>query len=90
MKIKTLEERKKLICELFQDDMYVPMKEKELAVFLRVGAEDREILKQALTELLAEGKIEISKRGRYTIAQPKKEEAIVGTFISHPKGFGFV
>ena len=88
---KKLEERKNLICELFRDDMYVPMKEKELAIFLRVGAEDRDALKKALTELLAEGRIAISKRGKYTIAQPEKaEEAIVGTFISHPKGFGFV
>ena len=28
-----VEKRKKLICELIADDMYVPMKEKELAAF---------------------------------------------------------
>lgn len=91
MQDKQLEQRKNLICELLQDDMYVPMKEKELAVFLRVAAKDRDALKQALNELLAEGRIAISKRGRYTAAVREKEkEALIGTFISHPKGFGFV
>lgn len=91
MERKQLEKRKNLICELLQDELYVPMKEKELAVFLRVGAEDRAALKQALTELLEEGRAEMTKRGRYILPQPKKEpEAITGTFISHQKGFGFV
>lgn len=91
MQNKQLEQRKNLICELLQDDMYVPMKEKELAVFLRAAAEDRAQLKQALNELLTEGRITVSKRGRYTIAVPEQqEEAIVGTFIGHQKGFGFV
>ena len=35
------EKRKKLICELVQDELYVPMKEKELAAFMQVKKEER-------------------------------------------------
>ena len=31
------EKRKKVICDLVKDDFYVPMKEKELAMFLQVA-----------------------------------------------------
>ena len=37
--------RKNLICELMEDALYVPMKEKELAIFLQTAKEDREELK---------------------------------------------
>lgn len=82
------EKRKKLICELVNDKFYVPMKEKELAAFMQVRPEEREELKTILNELLMEGRLQISKRGKYS----KGEEGggLVGTFISHPKGFGFV
>ena len=59
------EKRKKLISELVEDTRYVPMKEKELAVFMQVRPEDRRELTRALEALLAEGKIEQTKRGRY-------------------------
>ncbi len=82
------EKRKNLICELVNDKFYVPMKEKELAAFMQVRSEEREELKTILNELLMEGRLQISKRGKYS----KGEEGggLVGTFISHPKGFGFV
>ncbi len=82
------EKRKNLICELVNDKFYVPMKEKELAAFMQVRPEEREALKTILNELLMEGRLQISKRGKYS----KGEEGggLVGTFISHPKGFGFV
>ncbi|MEI3212380.1 MAG: ribonuclease R [Lachnospiraceae bacterium] len=82
------EKRKNLIYELVNDKFYVPMKEKELAAFMQVRPEEREELKTILNELLMEGRLQISKRGKYS----KGEEGggLVGTFISHPKGFGFV
>lgn len=80
--------------DLMKSEYYVPMKEKELAIMLQVNPEDRPDLKKALEELLAEEKIQISKRGKYTLFDEKeaakKREALVGTFISHNKGFGFV
>ena len=56
MNKEALEKRKKLIIELFEDEMYVPMKEKELAMFLQVKKEDRDDLRLVLDELLQEGK----------------------------------
>jgi len=82
-----LEKRKKMICELMEDKRYVPMKEKELAVFLQVKPEDREDLKQVLEELLHENRIQITKRGRY---QKPEENFPTGSFVAHARGFGFV
>lgn len=84
---RTLEEKKKIIYEFICDTRYVPMKQKELAIVLQVSRERRQELTQALNELLAEGKLELSKRGRYSKAE---EKTVVGVFTSHGKGFGFV
>lgn len=81
------ERRKKLICELVEDELYVPMKEKELAAFMQVKPEERADLKLILDELLKEGKLQLTKRGKYLKGQ---ETGLVGTFISNAKGFGFV
>lgn len=79
--------RKKMICELMEHPLYVPMKEKELAVFLEVTPEERPALKEILTELLKENKLQISKRGKYSKGE---QQILTGTFVSHAKGFGFV
>ncbi len=79
--------RKKVICDLVNDPLYVPMKEKELAVFLQVAKEDREELKAVLGELLAEGKLTLTQKGKYRKADGS---ILTGTFIGNAKGFGFV
>ena len=84
---RTLEEKKKIIYEFICDARYVPMKQKELAIVLQVSRERRQELTQALDELLAEGKLQLSKRGRYSKAE---EKTVTGIFTSHAKGFGFV
>ena len=33
--------RKNLICQLVEDECYIPMKEKELAIFMQVKPEER-------------------------------------------------
>lgn len=81
------EKRKKVICDLVNDPIYVPMKEKELAMLLRVEKEDREEFSAILQELLAEGKITLTLKGKYMKSNGK---LMVGTFISNAKGFGFV
>ena len=81
------EKRKKIIYDFMCDDMYVPMKIKELAIVLGVKKEEREELEWILKELLDEGKITLSKRGKYAKSEQKKLE---GIFNAHPKGFGFV
>lgn len=70
-----------------EDPLYVPMKEKELAMFLQVKPEERDDLKIVLDELLAENKIQISKRGKYTKGS---RAMLTGIFIGNSRGFGFV
>lgn len=81
------EKRKKMVYGFICDELYVPMKIKELAVMLDVKKEDRPELEAVLAELLAEGKIVLSKRGKYSRSETKR---MVGTFTAHAKGFGFV
>lgn len=83
------DKRKKVIVDLMSEEFYVPMKEKELAVLLQVSKEDRAELNRILNELLAEGKLSITKKGKFIKAKSSDKE-LIGTFISHPKGFGFV
>ena len=63
------------------------MKLKELAILLNVPREQREELKAVLNALLSEGKISISKKGKFGKAEAF---ALTGTFSGHPRGFGFV
>ena len=81
------DKRKKVICDLVKDPLYVPMKEKELAMFLQVAKEDREELRRVLQELLAEGQLMLTARGKYMKSNGK---VLTGTFISNTRGFGFV
>lgn len=83
------DKRKKVIMDLVSSEFYVPMKEKELAVMLQVAKKDRGELNRILNELLAEGKLSLTKKGKFIKAKHSDKE-LVGTFISHPKGFGFV
>ena len=81
------EQRKKMIYDFMCDNMYVPMKIKELAIVLGVKKEQRPELEMILADLMAEGRIECSKRGKYSKSEIKK---MTGTLTAHPKGFGFV
>lgn len=81
--------RKNIICEFVEDSCYVPMKEKELAIFMQVNPEEREELKSILKELVEEGKLELTKRGKYVKGSGRPAN-LTGTFISNAKGFGFV
>lgn len=82
-----LRQRKQMLMELFQDKAYAPMKLKELAMLLDIPKTQREELKEVLDILLSEGKISVSKKGKYGKPQ---EFSQVGVFFGHPKGFGFV
>lgn len=84
---KTFEKRKKVIYDLICDEMYVPMKFKELAMFLQVPREQREELREVLKILEAEGKIYLSKRGKYCKGEAKH---LTGVYLANPRGFGFV
>ena len=82
-----LTQRKNRILAFFKDPSYVPMKEKELAVMMQVSADDRPVFKHCLEELLREGAISVSKRGKYQLPQQKTLE---GDFFASGHGYGFV
>lgn len=84
---KTFEKRKKVIYDLICDDLYTPMKFKELAMLLQVPKEKRDELRQILETLESEGKIYLSKRGKYCRGEAKR---LTGIFRASLKGFGFV
>ena len=80
-------QRKKLICELVAEDMYVPMKEKELAAFMQVPREEKEEFRRILQALVAEGRLQVTAQGRY--GKPD-DNRLVGIYTGTARGFGFV
>lgn len=84
---KTFEKRKKVVYDLICDELYVPMKFKELAMLLQAAKEQRDELREILEALEADGKIYLSKRGKYCKGEAKR---LTGTFRSSLKGYGFV
>ncbi len=76
-----------------RDPLYVPMKRKDLAAFMQVTPEERPEFDSIMDELINEGKLELSKRGKITYADPEKRRAsslLEGVYIGNQKGFGFV
>ena len=84
---ETFEKRKKIIYEFLCDDIYVPMKLKELAVLLQVPKEQKADLKAVMDALVEEGKVCLSKKGKYCKGEAKR---LTGVYQAHPRGFGFV
>ena len=66
---QTFEKRKKVIYDFICDDFYVPMKIKEIAMVLQITKEQRKELQEVLDSLVEEGKISLSKRGKYSKGQ---------------------
>lgn len=87
MEKEQLEKRKKMIYELICDELYVPMKLGEMVMLLSVPKAQRKELEEVLNALVEDGKIEVSKKGRYV---KSAGTFITGTFTAHAKGFGFV
>lgn len=84
---QTFEKRKKVMLDFISDDLYVPMKMKEIAAVLQIPREQREELKEVLDALVSEGKIAVSKRGKYSKGQAVHFK---GIFQANARGFGFV
>ncbi len=64
MNKELLQERKKMIYDFICDELYVPMKAKEMAIVLNVPKSQRGELLEVLDALTADGKVEISGRGK--------------------------
>ena len=82
-----MKERKEQLLTLMKDPSYVPMKLKELAILLDVPKERREELAEVLDVLVAEGKLSLSKRGKYKIPEAS---VLAGIYSGTARGFGFV
>lgn len=82
-----MEEKEKLILKFMEEKSYVPMKAKEMATFLQVPEEQKEIFKEILLKLEKEYKIKRTKKNRYELL---KSNIIQGIFRANEKGYGFV
>lgn len=87
MEAEELEKRKKVIYDFICDDLYTPMKIKEIAILLNIPKEQRSELEEVLSALVEEGKIELSRKGKYSKAAGR---IYSGIFTANPRGFGFV
>ena len=83
MEKEALEQRKQMLTELMRDKAYVPMKAKELAMLLNIPKTQRGELMEVLNALVAEGKIGVSKKGKYGQAEAF---SVNGIFSGHPGG----
>lgn len=81
------EQRKQSIKDMIYDELYVPMKLKEMAYLLGVPSKDRQAFKDVMDALVEEGSVELTSRGKYIKPQNRN---LTGIFSSHPRGFGFV
>ena len=61
MNEKKIEERKKMIYGLLCDELYVPMRTKEIAMLLDIPKSKRQDLQEVLDALVEEGKAQVSK-----------------------------
>lgn len=85
---KDNKERKQVILDMMKNPQYVPMKIKEMMMILQVPSADRDELEDILGELISEGKVIRTKRGKFAI--PQTYNLVAGSFQGHPKGFGFL
>lgn len=83
-----MKERKERILAYIKSEAYIPMKRKDLRVMLDVPAEDQPAFEELLQQLIDEGQVFETKKGK--LASPKDLQMISGSFIGHAKGFGFV
>ncbi len=69
------------------DEQYKPMKLKDIRFLLQVSDSDKKKVEEALNELISEGKITVTNKGKY---KKLDSDLLVGEFIGNKKGFGFV
>lgn len=83
-----LKERKERILAYMESEGYVPIKRRDMRAMLSVPQEDREKFENLINELIAEGRVFETKKGK--LASPKDLQMATGIFIGHARGFGFV
>ncbi len=80
-------EREDRILSFVEDKDYRPMKIKEMAVLFGVPKKQRGEFHEILDGLIAQGKIEIDRRGLIRLPEAN---LFVGEFMATKRGFGFV
>ena len=86
--IDILQERKERILAYIESEGYMPMKRKDLRTMLSVPPEDREKFEAIIQELIEEGCVFETRKGK--LASPKDLQMATGVFTGHARGFGFV
>lgn len=69
------------------DKEYKPMKLKDIRFLLQVSDENKKKVEEALDELVKEGKITLTPKGKY---KKTDDDLKTGSFIGNKKGYGFV
>ena len=83
-----MEDKEKLILDFMKEDIYVPMKAKELASVLSVPKTEYNNFLEILNKLEENYKIQKNRKSKYHLVQEGKY--ISGIFRGNEKGFGFV
>ena len=84
---KELENRVDMLEKMISEEEYIPLKFKELVNILQVPKEKRQELREALDQLISQGKIIVDSRNRYRLPDCDLK---VGTFSATQRGYGFV
>lgn len=83
-------DRKEKLVKYMSGSTYIPLRLDELEIVLDVPKSDREELAELLEELIGEGKIYRTKKGRYCAVSGKTLTASGKLMCSARGGFGFV
>ena len=81
-----MDDIKKSIISLVNDDNYIPMTITEIC--LKLGLENSHEIMKIMDELIEDLYVIVTKKNR--IISPNQAGMFVGKFISHRKGFGFI
>lgn len=88
MENEIIEIKKEKILNVLNREDYNQMKRKELLFLMEVPDNEKKLFEDIINELVSEGKVFITKKGKITT--PEKAKVIIGTFLANQKGFGFV
>ena len=83
-----MEDQKEKIINFMSEKSYVPMKAKQIAEIMSVPKDQYSDFIQLLKELILEYKIDVNKKGKYSLVDIKKYKR--GKLRINEKGFGFV
>ena len=82
------QERKDKIISLVRDENFPPLKRGEMRSVMNVSPEEKNEFDSLIDELIAEGKLVETKKGK--IMDSEKLGLFAGEFLGNQKGFGFV